>query len=48
MESADKMIEDKLKLAHNLISDLESVINVSGVSKLEKKIRQEIKFLQKL
>jgi len=48
MEDPEKMIEDKLKLANGLISNLEQMKEVDGVSKLEKKIRQEMKFLKKL
>jgi len=48
MEDNNKMIEEKVKLAEDLIKKLEPVSNVDGVSKLEKKIRQEIKFLQKI
>ena len=48
MENPEKLIEEKLKLASGLISSLESMNQLDGVSKLEKKIRQEMKFLQKL
>ena len=48
MEAYIKLIEEKVNLAEDLIRKLEPVSNVDGVSKLEKKIRQEIKFLQKI
>ena len=48
MEDYSKVIDDKLKLANELVNKLKVVKDVDGVSKLEKKIKQEIKFLQKI
>jgi hypothetical protein len=42
------MVGEKLELAYSLISDLKKLNHVDGVSKLEKKIQQEIKFLLKI
>jgi hypothetical protein len=48
MEDYSKVIGDKLKLANDLVNNLKVANSVEGVSKLEKKIKQEIKFLQKV
>ena len=44
-----KHLDNKIKLGHELVKMLgnNGISDVQGVSKLEKKIRQEIKFLEK-
>ena len=48
MEDYSTLIDEKLKLANNLVQSLQPLNGIDGVSKLEKKIKQEIKFLQKI
>lgn len=42
------LADEKIKLGHSLLVKLKSYQHINGVNKIEKKILQEIKFLQKV
>ena len=48
MEDYSNLLDEKLRMANNLVQSLHPLKGIDGVSKLEKKIKQEIKFLQKI
>lgn len=48
LEQLIESAEEKINLGMNLISDLKLLSNVDGVNKVERKIKQEIKFLEKV
>lgn len=42
------MVEEKIKFGDELMVQLQSVKNIDGVMKLQRKIRQEIEFLKRV
>lgn len=48
LEKLIESAEEKINLGTALISDLKDLSNVDGVNKVERKIKQEIKFLEKV
>lgn len=42
------LVEEKLKWGDKLLEDLSEYKNLEGIQKLEKKIKQELKFLRKV
>lgn len=48
LENLIKSAEEKINLGKDLISSLQELMHVNGVNKVERKIKQEIKFLEKV
>lgn len=51
MESSEELmslLNDKVNFGENLVIKLEPLVEIDGVMKLQRKIKQEIEFLRKL
>ncbi|XP_054728657.1 UPF0415 protein C7orf25 homolog [Anastrepha obliqua] len=47
-EELVKRADEKIKLGHELIEELEEYVQIGGVQKIQRKISQEVKFLKKV
>lgn len=47
-EDLMQMLGEKIKYGENLMLQLQPIINIDGVMKLQRKIRQEIEFLKRV